>query len=149
MTVADNVKVYPEAATYAVWNRAKTDNVGDKISTGLGKLLTKAQASYNMLEWHKLDAKRYQARLGEFETHSRAHVAREAAKSHFKAYVPKAIRDLEKAKAKAVELSKNVVISSRRKAAAKAAASALTEPIRVLKAIHLNDFDAAVERLKA
>jgi hypothetical protein len=149
MTVADNVKEYPEAATYAVWNRAKTTSVGDKISTGLGKLLTKAQTSYSLLEWHKLDAKRYQERFGEFTEHGRAHVAHETAKAHFRANMPKAIRDLENAKAKATELSKNVVISSKRKAAAKAAAAALAEPIRVLKAIHLRDFEAEEARLKA
>ena len=148
MTVADNIKEYPNAATYAVWNQAKTDSVGDKISTGLGKLLSKAQTSYNMLEWNKLDARRYQASFGEFDSLARAHVAHESAKSHFRANVPKAIRDLENAKAKATDLSKNVVISKKRKAAAKEAAKALTEPIRVLKAIHLRDFEAAEEELK-
>jgi hypothetical protein len=148
MTVADNIKPYPEAATYEVWNKAKTTSVGDKVSTGLGKALSKARGDYAVIDWKKLDVKRYEAAHGKITTAAAADVARRGAEMHMKMFLAPAIKSLVAAKAKATTVGKNVVISKKRNAAAKAAAAALDEPIRVLKAIHLQDFDAVSERLK-
>src|SRR5258708_30138037 len=147
MTVADNIKPFPDQAKYEAWSRVQTKSVGDKISTGLGKSLSKAQAAYSLLQWNKLDVKRYEHDHGEIKTLAAAEVARHSAQLHFRTSLQPAIRALEDAKAKATEAGKNVIISKERKAQAKTIATALAEPIRVLKAIHINDFAAAVAKI--
>jgi hypothetical protein len=101
-----------------------------------------------LLDWKYLDLKRYEAAFGKLETKDRADVAYQQADIKYRRYRLPAIRDLEGAKAKATEAGKSLIISKDRKAQAKVAAKALEEPIRVLKAIHIDDFKAEVDNYK-
>src|SRR5258707_8271133 len=148
MTVADNIKPYPAGATYEVWNAAKTEGVRDKFSTDLGQALRRAKISYDKLKWDKLDVERYIAKNGEFGNVAAVETAARDARMHLNTVLVPAIRDLESAKTKATAAGKNVVISKARNAKAKEIAAALAEPLRVLKAIHLQDFDAEKQRME-
>ena len=147
MAVADNLKPYPPAASYETWNNAKTTAPGDKLSTGLGKALSKARASYSTLKWEQLDVTRYEGVHGAIDKESKSVVALRSAKLNLR-QVGTAIRHLEEARAKAKDAGKNVLISKQRKAAAKSIYAALDEPLKVLKAIHVEDFEAKVTENK-
>ena len=61
--------------------------------------------------------------------------------------VTPALKALQTAKTKATSAGRNVILTKSANATAKSIAAALDEPIRVLKSIHLDDFEGEKERL--
>ncbi len=147
MSIADNFKPYPAAATEAVWKAAKTEKLRDKWNTELGTALVVAERNYKAIKPDLLDVARLKHAKGEFANAAAVDKAKARAQDHYDRIAQSAILSLENAKAKATAAGKNIIISKPSRAKAKEIAAALGEPLRVLKAVHLRDFDAEKTRL--
>ena len=149
MSVADNFKAYPAAATEPVWKAAKTEKLRDKWNTELGTALVVAERNYKAIKPELIDVQRIKAKSkAEFASLADLEKARKKAVDHYDRIVRAAIASLENARSKAAAAGRNIIISKGSKAKAKEIAAALAEPLQVLKAIHLRDFDAEKERME-
>ena len=142
MAITFNQK-YPAALTNAAWQKKKSfkDKTKSKTKTGLGTLLTKAEANWGKIKFDKLIAAK-QSLQG--KNVAALKIAAKAAQDYLDGpVVQQAIAALDAAASKARTTAANTALSTTAATAATALTGALTAQAKLLRDIKLADFQPA------
>lgn len=135
---------YPADLTNTHWQSKK--NKLDKVSkSGLGPLLTKAQADWGRVKWDVMQEKKRTPDVSDMLGSAKAD--RVLAQKELAGSVAVAYKSLKAASEKAYKVSKGITLSKGASAAALAMSTKLHSQALLLKAIKLTDFDQAVAQM--
>jgi hypothetical protein len=143
MSVTFDTK-YPAALTNAAWQKKKSflDKAKAKTKTGLGEALTKAEATWGLIQWNTLQADKVP-----MPTPQEADKAKGRAETHKTTVVAAASKAALAAAGVAAKTKVNAGLSSAAKQAAATIEAGQLAQARRLRDIDLADFDLAKQHI--
>ena len=139
-------EVYPKELTNKAWQKEKSvlDKVKSKTKTGLGEDLEAAEEAWNKINWNALDATRAMSKVDQsskYRSTKEFDFAKAVGEAELKGPVALARKALLKASGSARDASQNKDLSKDAIKKATEISKKLLDMEKVLRDVHLDDFD--------